>query len=72
MAGVPSLEHGQGFAAADFADDDAVRPHRSRALDGEIPMRHGGSNRDLFTPAFCLLRLSLPMPRLLPCSGTPE
>ena len=25
MAGVPSLEHGQGGPVADFADDDAVR-----------------------------------------------
>ena len=51
VAGVHRLEHVQRFFAADFADDDAVRPH-TQCVHHQVALAYGAFAFDVGRPGF--------------------
>ena len=51
MAGVHRLYHVQGLTAADFAEDDAIRPH-AQCVTHQIALGHRPDAFDIGRPGF--------------------
>ena len=51
VAGVHGLQHVDGFAAANFADHDAIGTH-AQSVANQIALRHFASTFDIGRPSF--------------------